>query len=231
MIETIQSLIMSHMIEHTECNAHVRHATSNTRTKPDAIHLEHVHHGFGPVWDASSRILVLGTMPSPRSREEGFYYMHPRNRFWPIMEVLFSDVESDRIDTPGVTVQSRRNFALRHHIALWDVIASCDICGASDASIRNAIPNKIVPILRASHITHIYTTGTKAAQLYRKLIEPQLDEAGITISFTPLPSTSPANATMNLAQLTAIYRNAICKDNTDYATTSSSKASTCQWLG
>ncbi|WP_420838144.1 DNA-deoxyinosine glycosylase [Bifidobacterium felsineum] len=168
---------------------------------------KHVEHEFGPVWNSESRILILGSMPSPKSREAAFYYMHPRNRFWPVMEALFAnpDDASDRI---GDSAESRRDFALRHGIALWDVIASCDITGASDASIRNAIPNDLVPILTNAPITHIFTTGAKAAQLYRKLIEPHLAESGITIGMTQLPSTSPANASMRLANLIIAYRNA-----------------------
>ncbi|WP_417193441.1 uracil-DNA glycosylase family protein, partial [Bifidobacterium pullorum] len=105
---------------------------------------EHVEHGFGPVWDAESRVLVLGSMPSPKSREASFYYMHPRNRFWPVMAAVFAD-PADPEDAPGDTPDSRRAFALRHGIALWDVIAECDIDGASDASIANAVPNDPVP--------------------------------------------------------------------------------------
>ena len=143
---------------------------------------EHVEHGFGPVWDSESRILILGSMPSPKSRKAAFYYMHPQNRFWPVMQ------------------------ALRHHIALWDVIESCDITGASDASIRNATPNDLTPLLRDAPIARIFTTGAKSAQLYRRLIEPRLAATGITIGMTPLPSTSPANASMRLPALIEAYR-------------------------
>ena len=170
-------------------------------------HVKHVEHGFGPVWDGTSRVLVLGSMPSPKSREESFYYMHPRNRFWPVMEAIFTD-PANPTDVAGDTPQSRRGFALRHHVALWDVIASCDITGASDASIRNAVPNDLTPILRGAPIRHIFTTGAKAAQLYRRLIEPKLSAAGITIPMTPLPSTSPANASMRLPNLVVTYREA-----------------------
>ncbi|MBW3080882.1 DNA-deoxyinosine glycosylase [Bifidobacterium saguinibicoloris] len=169
--------------------------------------LTHVEHGFGPVWDAKSRVLVLGSMPSPKSREASFYYMHPRNRFWPVMEAVFAD-PSDPGDRVGDTAESRRTFALRHHVALWDVIASCDIIRASDASIRNAVPNDIKPLLANASITHVLTTGMKAAQLYRRLIAPGLAATGFDVPMTPLPSTSPANASMNLARLTAVYRRA-----------------------
>lgn len=166
---------------------------------------EHVEHGFGPVWDSESRILVLGSMPSPKSRKAAFYYMHPQNRFWPVMQALFAD-PADPSDVTGDSLQSRRAFAMRHHIALWDVIASCDITGASDASIRNATPNDLTPLLRDAPIARIFTTGAKSAQLYRRLIEPRLAATGITIGMTPLPSTSPANASMRLPALIEAYR-------------------------
>ncbi|MBT1160889.1 MULTISPECIES: DNA-deoxyinosine glycosylase [Bifidobacterium] len=168
---------------------------------------EHVEHGFGPVWDADSRVLVLGSMPSPKSREAGFYYMHRQNRFWPVMAALFAD-SADPLDVPGDSPASRRAFALRHHVALWDVIASCDIAGASDSSIRNAVPNDIAPILTGSRVTHVIATGAKAGQLYRRLIEPRLVADGLSVTMTQLPSTSPANATMRLPDLVAVYRTA-----------------------
>lgn len=174
--------------------------------------LQHVEHGFGPVWDGESRVLILGSMPSPKSREAAFYYMHPRNRFWPVMEAVFAD-PADMSDRAGDSAESRRAFTLRHGIALWDVIASCDITGASDASIRNAIPNDLTPILRSAPIAHIFTTGAKSAQLYRKLIEPHLVEAGIIIGMTQLPSTSPANASMRLPDLITAYRNAFKQEH------------------
>lgn len=166
---------------------------------------EHVEHGFGPVWDSESRILILGSMPSPKSRKAAFYYMHPQNRFWPVMQALFAD-PADPSDVTGDSLQSRRAFAMRHHIALWDVIASCDITGASDASIRNATPNDLTPLLRDAPIARIFTTGAKSAQLYRRLIEPRLAATGITIGMIPLPSTSPANASMRLPALIEAYR-------------------------
>lgn len=185
----------------------------------------HVEHGFGPVWDASSRVLVLGSMPSPKSREMRFYYGHPLNRFWPVMAAIFDDwsclteAQRERMMGEGLPLPSgsptgadalvaaRRAFALRHHVALWDVIAACDITGASDASIRNAEPNDLVSIIAPSSITHVFTTGAKAAQLYRRLCEPRLQEAGLVgLPMTQLPSTSPANAAMRLPRLVEAYR-------------------------
>lgn len=162
-------------------------------------HPTHVEHGFGPVWDAESRVLVLGSMPSPKSRAAGFYYMHPRNRFWPVMGAVFAE------PTPFSAAQ-RRQFALSHHVALWDVIAACDIVGASDASIRNAVPNDLHRIIRGAPIRHVFTTGTTSARLYLKLCGPRLAAAGIDIPMTRLPSTSPANAVMTLPKLVDRYR-------------------------
>lgn len=173
-----------------------------------AVMTEHVEHGFGPVWDAESRVLVLGSMPSPKSREASFYYMHPRNRFWPVMAAVFAD-PTDPEDAPGDTPDSRRAFALRHGIALWDVIAECDIDGASDASIANAVPNDPVPLIRGSRITLVATTGAKATQLYRRLCTPLLERAGLSVPHVGLPSTSPANAAMGLDRLIAAYREAL----------------------
>ena len=160
---------------------------------------EHVEHGFGPVWDSESRILILGSMPSPKSRKAAFYYMHPQNRFWKVL----ADVLGEEFPQ---TVEERKRFLKRNHIALWDVIESCDITGASDASIRNATPNDLTPLLRDAPIARIFTTGAKSAQLYRRLIEPRLAATGITIGMTPLPSTSPANASMRLPALIEAYR-------------------------
>ena len=167
----------------------------------------HVEHGFGPVWDAESRVLVLGSMPSPKSREMRFYYGHPRNRFWPVMAAVFHDGSClcEGMD-PNCTVRARRDFALRHHMALWDVIASCDIEGASDASIRNAVPNDFSEMLRRSRISHIFTTGAKASQLYRRLCVPILRSHGLDdVPMTRLPSTSPANASVSLPRLIEAY--------------------------
>lgn len=168
----------------------------------------HVEHGFGPVWDADCRVLVLGSMPSPKSRQMRFYYGHPRNRFWPVMAAIFHDdgCLCEGMDQEA-TLGARREFALRHHMALWDVIASCDIAGASDASIRNAVPNDLAPLIEGSCISHVFVTGTKAAQLYHKLCLPSLQARGLgDMPMTRLPSTSPANAGTGLSELVDAYR-------------------------
>ena len=161
--------------------------------------------GFGPVWDSESRILIRGVDAQSEIAEGGILLYAPQNRFWPLMQALFAD-PADPSDVTGDSLQSRRAFALRHHIALWDVIESCDITGASDASIRDATPNDLTPLLRDAPIARIFTTGAKSAQLYRRLIEPRLAATGITIGMTPLPSTSPANASMRLPALIEAYR-------------------------
>ena len=156
-----------------------------------------VTHEIQPVFDSHSRVLLLGTMPSPASREQGFYYGHPQNRFWRVLAAIF--------DEPAPrTIEEKRDMLLRHHIALWDVLASCEIEGASDASIRDAQPNDLARIFDAADIRAVFATGTKAGELYRKLIEPTLDAP-----CTTLPSTSPANAKMKLADLVDAYGKAL----------------------
>ena len=156
-----------------------------------------VTHEIQPVFDSRSRVLLLGTMPSPASREQGFYYGHPQNRFWRMLATIFDE------PVPR-TIEEKRDMLLRHHIALWDVLASCEIEGASDASIRDAQPNDLARIFDAADIRAVFATGTKAGELYRKLIEPTLG-----MPCTTLPSTSPANAKMKLADLVGAYGKAL----------------------
>ena len=140
-----------------------------------------VTHAFQPVYDGNSKVLILGTMPSPQSIRHGFYYSHPQNRFWPLMAVLYEDA------LPS-TPKEKRDFALRHGIALWDVLACCEIRGAADSSIRRPVPNDFTPILQAAPIERIFTTGKTAFNLFQKLVAPSLKREAIY-----LPSTSPAN--------------------------------------
>lgn len=152
---------------------------------------ERVLHEFAPVFDERSRVLILGTMPSPKSREAGFYYMHPQNRFWKILtEVLGEPFPR--------TISERRELCLRHNIALWDVLASCEINGASDSSIRNAVPNDIPALLQKCPITAVFTTGKKAHELYRRFF-PDL------ISDICLPSPSPANRAVSEEKMLSEY--------------------------
>ncbi|MEC4176158.1 DNA-deoxyinosine glycosylase [Adlercreutzia sp. R7] len=153
-----------------------------------------VEHTIDPVYDGRSEVLVLGTMPSPKSREEGFFYGHPQNRFWRVLAALFDE------PVPENNAE-RTDLLLRRHIALWDVLASCDIEGASDASIANAQPNDMARILQAAPVRRVFCTGSTAARLYGKLCEPATGMAA-----EKLPSTSPANAVWSLPRLVEAYR-------------------------
>lgn len=155
---------------------------------------ETVIHPIPPVYTPESRVLILGTMPSPRSRQAGFYYAHPQNRFWRVMAAVYGE------DTPE-TEPDRRSFLLRHHIALWDVLKSCRITGASDGTIVDPVPNPIAGLLAVTAVQAVFTTGAKAFALYRRLCEPQSHRPAVL-----LPSTSPANARRSLAELTEAYQ-------------------------
>ena len=153
---------------------------------------DRVYHEFPPVFDGNSRVLILGTMPSPRSREQGFYYMHPQNRFWKMLcAVLGEDIPTD--------IGGRRNMCLRHGIALWDVLESCEINGASDSSIRSAVPNDLEKVFIAADIRAVFTTGKKAQALYEKFFADKMHAVC-------LPSTSPANRTISEADMLDKYR-------------------------
>lgn len=153
-----------------------------------------VRHTIDPVFDADSRVLMLGTMPSPKSRETGFYYGHPQNRFWKVIAALFDEPVPEGND-------QKRDLALRHGIALWDVLSECTIEGASDGTIADCVPNNIGSILAKAPIQAVFCTGAKAAELYGKYCEPQTG-----VACTRLPSTSPANAAKSLEQLVEAYR-------------------------
>lgn len=155
--------------------------------------LAHVEHSLAPIYDKHSEVLILGSMPSPKSRAIGFYYGHPQNRFWKVMERLF--------DCSLETNDDKKQFLATHHIALFDVLASCDIAGASDSSIKNAVPNDLSPILDTADIKAIFTTGQKAHQLYHRYLENQTHIVDIV-----LPSTSPANAKTSLESLVVAYQ-------------------------
>lgn len=156
--------------------------------------MEHLIHSIPPTFDEHSRVLLLGSFPSPKSREGQFNYGHPQNRFWRVLSQLAGE------DLP-LTNDEKRAFCLRHGIALWDVIAECDIEGASDSSIRNARPNQLSLITRAAPIEAVFCTGAKAHELYRRLGCEQ--ECGFPA--TRLPSTSPANAACSMERLLVSY--------------------------
>jgi hypoxanthine-DNA glycosylase len=147
-----------------------------------------ITHPLAPVWDKNSEVLILGTMPSPKSREAGFYYMHPQNRFWPVLAAVTGEKLVYANDGGKPAVEERRELILRHHLALWDVLAGCDIAGADDASIRNPRPNDFSAVLAGSRIKRVYCTGQTAYKYYTKLC--------VSVTGIPavcLPSTSPAN--------------------------------------
>jgi TDG/mug DNA glycosylase family protein len=142
---------------------------------------EQVKHNLEPIFDANSKILILGTMPSPQSRKAGFYYAHPQNRFWRVIAEVLSQVVP-------VTIEEKKTMLLNNHIALWDVLESCDIKGADDSSIQNPKPNDMNVVLSCTNINTIFTTGVKATALYRKHCYPKTKIEAIY-----LPSTSAAN--------------------------------------
>ena len=150
----------------------------------------HVRHEFAPVFDSTSRILILGTLPSVKSREQNFYYGHPQNRFWKLLARI---CESGKVPE---TIEEKKAFLLAHHIAVWDVIAECDIIGSSDSSIKNVVPADLNQILEHASIQQIYGNGGKAYELYQKYSYPQIQRKMIK-----LPSTSPANAAWQMERL------------------------------
>ena len=154
---------------------------------------QHAEHVFGPIYDAASQILILGSFPSVKSREASFYYHHPQNRFWRLLSQLYEEPFPEGIP-------ERKALLLRHHVALWDVIDSCDIIGSSDTSIRNVKPTDIASLLQKTKIQKIYGNGSKARQLYRRYCE---EVCGFPIH--PLPSTSPANAAWSLPRLQEVW--------------------------
>ena len=148
-----------------------------------------VSHTFQPIYNINSKILILGTFPSVKSRETQFYYGHPQNRFWKVIAGVF------QCEIPQ-TNEEKKQMLFKNNIAIWDVIESCDIVGSSDSSIQNVIPNDLSIILNHSNIKKIYANGKTAAKLYEKYTESATGKPIIT-----LPSTSPANAAYRLEQL------------------------------
>lgn len=156
-----------------------------------------VLHTIDPIYDANSKILILGSFPSVKSRETGFFYGHPQNRFWKVLASVF------HTQLP-VTIDEKKEFLLSHSIAVWDVIGSCDITGSSDSSIRNVVPNDLACILEKSMIKQIYVNGKKAEQLYKRYIEAKIHRSAVC-----LPSTSPANAAWSLEMLVETWGRSI----------------------
>ena len=159
--------------------------------------MSYVEHPFPPVAGPDSRVLILGSFPSVRSREEGFFYGHPRNRFWPLMAALYGE------DMPQ-TIPERRALILRHGLALWDVIASCRIEGSSDASVRDAVPVDIRRVLDVADIRQVVCNGALAGKLYARYLQQ-----AVGLDAVIMPSTSPANAAWSLVRLLPVWRDAL----------------------
>lgn len=154
---------------------------------------ELVIHPFQPIWDEHSEILILGSIPSVTSRKQQFYYAHPQNRFWSMMEILGK--------CELKTTQQRIDFLHLHHFALWDVLASCQITGSSDASIKDVKVNDLSCVVTNSKIRTIVTTGKTAGYYYKKYSFPSTN-----IEAMVLPSTSAANASVRLEHLVQAYQ-------------------------
>ena len=155
---------------------------------------QHLSHGFGPVYDAHSRVLILGSFPSAMSRAQQFYYGHPRNRFWPVLSAVLGEA------LPR-SVEEKRALVLRRGVALWDAIEECDITGSSDSSIRNAVPTDLPRLLRSADIRAVFVNGAAAERVYRRW---QLPLTGLEAQ--RLPSTSPANAAWSFERLAEAWR-------------------------
>ena len=150
---------------------------------------QHICHTFEPVYNEKSGILILGSLPSVKSREQGFYYGHPQNRFWKVLAAVLC------CPLP-TTIEEKKSMLLKNRIALWDVIESCDIIGSSDSSIKNVTPADLNRVLFQTNIREIFGNGQKACALYRKYCRKTVGREIVC-----LPSTSPANAACSLEQL------------------------------
>lgn len=157
-----------------------------------------IYHPFPPLYDENSKILVLGSFPSVKSRERMFFYGHPQNRFWKVVAALHG------CDTP-TTVAEKSRFLHDNGIALWDVIASCEIVGSSDSSIKNVTPNDLSSILNAADIRRIFVNGKTAEKYYNKYTKPIIGRDAVC-----LPSTSPANAAWTYEKLIEAWKVILC---------------------
>ena len=151
-------------------------------------------HPFPPLYDKNSKVLILGSFPSVKSREQMFFYGHPQNRFWKVISAVMGT------DIP-VTIEEKSDFLHANHIALWDVIASCDIMGSSDSSIKNVIANDLTEILENADIKQIFVNGKTAEKYYNKYIRDTIGREAVC-----LPSTSPANAGWSMHRLIEAWR-------------------------
>ena len=152
------------------------------------------YHLIEPIYDKDSKILILGSFPSVKSREANFFYHHPQNRFWRVLAAVYQDIVPEEI-------ADKKAFLKRHQIALWDVIASCNVKGSSDSSISDVEVNDLNMIIANSSVKHIYTNGNLADKLYHRYFDAIID-----LPVTKLPSTSPANAAYSLDKLLIYWR-------------------------
>lgn len=162
-----------------------------------------ITHPIPPLYDKNSKILILGSFPSVKSREAGFFYGHPQNRFWKVLAAVFED------EVP-LTIDEKKKFLLKNHIALWDVIQSCEIEGSSDSTIKNVQPNDLKVIFDNADIAGIFVNGKTSEKYYKKYIEPKLGVRAVC-----LPSTSPANAAWSIEKLTEAWRQVRMKSYED----------------
>jgi hypoxanthine-DNA glycosylase len=151
-------------------------------------------HPIKPLFNMDSKVLILGSFPSLKSREQMFFYGHPQNRFWRVLAEVFS------CEVPQ-TIEEKREFILSHNIALWDVIASCEIEGSADSSIRNVVPNDLTQILQFADIKQIFVNGKTAEKFYNKYIKEAIGKEAVC-----LPSTSPANAAWSIEKLVSAWK-------------------------
>jgi hypoxanthine-DNA glycosylase len=154
-----------------------------------------VTHPFEPIYDENCEKLILGTFPSVQSREFGFYYGHPRTRFWSVLAAVYSE-------PAAMTIAEKTAFLLRHRLALWDVLESCEITGSDDSSIRSPVANDIAKLTNSGNITGVLCNGGKAFELYERYVN-------LPVPVLKLPSTSPANAAWTLAKLAEKWSEAL----------------------
>ena len=155
---------------------------------------ERLSHPFEPIYNAESRVLILGSFPSVKSREQMFFYGHPQNRFWKVMSAVFGS-------KIPISIEEKRKFLLENRVAVWDVIASCEITGSSDSSIKNVVANDISKILEEADIKQIYVNGKTAEKYFNRYTKKSIGREAIV-----LPSTSPANAAWSMDRLVEAWK-------------------------
>lgn len=158
------------------------------------------YHNIPPLYNEGSKILILGSFPSVKSREGQFFYHHPQNRYWKVMAAVLGCPVPE-------TIEEKKKMILENHVAMWDVIASCEITGSSDSSIKNVLPNDIGGLLKETYIERIYTNGNAAHKNYQKYIKVKTRIEDIV-----LPSTSPANAAWSLERLIEVWKKELMGD-------------------